>query len=164
MTQEDIELLATDISARVKYGVQVQLIENEETMERYKLYLKPYPLKPKVVIAFINYNVYGCKYKLNLGGDIVRLEDCKPYLRPLSSMTEEEIKEFSVLGVGIHLFKGPLIPSYDTLDWLNAHHLDYRGLIEKGLALEAPEGMYNIKDNYGNRNIGSTFKEFINTL
>ena len=27
-------------------------------------------------------------------------------------------------------------------DWLNAHHLDYRGLIEKGLALEAPEGIY----------------------
>ena len=28
-------------------------------------------------------------------------------------------------------------------DWLNKHHFDYRGLIEKGLALEAPEGMYN---------------------
>ena len=143
MTQEYIELLATDISARVKHGVQVQLIENEETMERYKLYLKPYPLKPTTVIAFINYDVSGCsKYKLNLGGDIVRLEDCKPYLRPMSSMTEEEKKEFSVLAVGTHLFKGPLIPSYDTLDWLNAHHFDYRGLIDKGLALEAPEDMY----------------------
>jgi hypothetical protein len=31
------------------------------------------------------------------------------------------------------------------IDWLNAHHFDYRGLIEKGLALEAPEGMYNTK-------------------
>jgi hypothetical protein len=64
----------------------------------------------------------------------------------MSSMTEEEKKEFSVLAVGTHLFKGPLIPSYDTLDWLNKHHFDYRGLIEKGLALEAPEGMYNIKE------------------
>jgi hypothetical protein len=32
------------------------------------------------------------------------------------------------------------------IDWLNKHHFDYRGLIEKGLALEAPEGMYSIKD------------------
>ena len=90
MTEEYIELLATDISARVKHGVQVMLIENEETMERYKLYLKPYPLKPMTVIAFINYDVSGSKYKLNLGGDIVRLEDCKPYLRPMSDMSEEE--------------------------------------------------------------------------
>lgn len=34
--------------------------------------------------------------------------------------------------------------SIPEIDWLNAHHFDYRGLIEKGLALEAPEGMYNI--------------------
>jgi hypothetical protein len=31
---------------------------------------------------------------------------------------------------------------HSTIDWLNAHHFDYRGLIEKGLALEAPEDMY----------------------
>jgi hypothetical protein len=62
-------------------------------------------------------------------------EFIKPYLRPMSSMTEEEYKEFSVLAVGTHLFKGPLIPSYDTLDWLNKHHFDYRGLIKKGLAI-----------------------------
>ena len=34
---------------------------------------------------------------------------------------------------------------YTVIDWLNSHHFDYRGLIKKGLALEAPEGMYNIK-------------------
>lgn len=135
MTQEYIELLATDISARVKHGVQVMLIENEETMDRYKLYLKPYPLKPMTVLAFINHDVSGSKYKLNLGGDIVRIEDCKPLLRPMSDMSEEEKKEFSRLAVGTHLFKGPLIPSYDTLDWVNKHHFDYRGLIEKGLAI-----------------------------
>jgi hypothetical protein len=32
------------------------------------------------------------------------------------------------------------------IDWLNAHHFDYRGLIDKGLAIEAPEGMYNLKN------------------
>jgi hypothetical protein len=37
---------------------------------------------------------------------------------------------------------GEYVPTLETFDWLNAHHFDYRGLIEKGLALEAPEGMY----------------------
>ena len=85
----------------------------------------------------------GNEVYLNVDSDSFYVENIKPYLRPMSSMTEDEKKEFSLLGVGIHLFKGPLIPSYDTLDWLNAHHFDYRGLIEKGLALEALEGMYN---------------------
>ena len=71
-------------------------------------------------------------------------------------MTEEESKQFldyigldseidyvedgyiRIIGVIIDLD----IP-YKAVDWLNAHHFDYRGLIEKGLALEAPNGMYN---------------------
>lgn len=137
MTQEDIELLATDISARVKHGVQVMLIENEETMERYKLYLKPYPLKPMTVIAFINYDVSGSKYKLNLGGDIVRLEDCKPYLRPMSDMSEEEKEEFHKLNFRHVAYSTNLqcALSIDEIDWLNKKGFDYRGLIEKGLAI-----------------------------
>ena len=66
-------------------------------------------------------------------GLLDKVEILEPYLRPMSSMSEEEYQEFG----------------YDVLrytprefDWLNAHHFDYRGLIEKGLALEAPEGMY----------------------
>ena len=61
----------------------------------------------------------------------------RPYLRPLSSMTEEEkfmyfqLSECKSIG-----------GKAEFIDWLNAHHFDYRGLIEKGLALEAPEGMY----------------------
>ena len=132
MTQENIELLATDISARVKHGVQVMLIENEETMERYKLYLKPYPLKPTTVIAFINYDVPGySKYKLNLGGDIVRIEDCKPFLRPMSDMSEEERNEYKHLVA----FSGSPNGAANFVDWLNKKGFDYRGLIEKGLAI-----------------------------
>ena len=61
----------------------------------------------------------------------------KPYLRPMSSMTEEELKELNII-----------FDNCDTeyrveaQDWLDAHHFDYRGLIEKGLALKAPEGIY----------------------
>ena len=35
------------------------------------------------------------------------------------------------------------VPSFEKMDYLNSHHFDYRGLIKKGLALKAPEGMYN---------------------
>ena len=34
-----------------------------------------------------------------------------------------------------------------VIGWLNAHHFDYRGLIERGLALEAPEGMYTVGED-----------------
>ena len=153
MTQEDIELLATDISARVKHGVQVMLIENEETMERYKLYLKPYPLKPMTVLAFINYDVSGCsKYKLNLGGDVARIEDCKPYLRPMSSMTEEEYEEYSKLwNLQDEFYTDADIRfKTDLFDWLNKKMFGYRTLdgkdmFELGIALRAPEGMYKNK-------------------
>jgi hypothetical protein len=83
---------------------------------------------------------------------------CKPYLRPMSSMTEEEKEELlnrlpKYWGLEIDklgdLYFDICDASYpdielltDIIDWLNAHHFDYRGLIEKGLALEAPEGMY----------------------
>lgn len=54
----------------------------------------------------------------------------KPYLRPMYSMTEKEQEETEYR------------TDSDYVDYCNEHHFDYRGLIEKGLALEAPEGMY----------------------
>ena len=78
----------------------------------------------------------------------------KPYLRPMSSMTEEERRYLlEELGFDEDLENGELndFGSYvyhsvnvlPLFDWLNAHHFDYRGLIPMGLALEAPDGMYN---------------------
>lgn len=88
------------------------------------------------------------------------------YLRPMPSMTEEEKGELWFLltegRTNIELnsngqlttrenielgFNYPFVcPEGSTLyvDWLNKHHFDYRGLIAKGLALEAPKGMYNL--------------------
>ncbi|MBQ1571521.1 MAG: hypothetical protein IIZ78_10385 [Clostridiales bacterium] len=57
---------------------------------------------------------------------------CKPYLRPMTSMTNEEVAEYEAL-----------TSIDDQIDYLNAHHFDYRGLIEIGLAVEAPAGLYN---------------------
>lgn len=65
-------------------------------------------------------------------GEVHSIEEVKPYLRPMSSMTEEEK----------NVYVNTFLTMWDAVDWLNAHHFDYRGLIEKGLALEAPRGMY----------------------
>ena len=73
---------------------------------------------------------------LNESHNWFNIEDVKPYLRPMSSMTQEEYEEevSSLFGWNTE---------WEHYDWLNAHHFDYRGLIEKGLALEALEDMYN---------------------
>lgn len=66
-----------------------------------------------------------------------------PYLRSMESMTEEESKEFALLQTDFYVdgFLYPIAATNMT-DWLNAHHFDYRGLISKGLAIEAPKSMY----------------------
>lgn len=134
MIQEEKELLLRDLCARLPYGVLCHINGDDTNTPRKLSRIEVDELDGILLDFWTDREDY-----LSIQ---VYLSEVKPYLRPMSSMTEEEIKEFSVLGVGMHLFKGPLIPSYDTLDWLNAHHFDYCGLIEKGLALEAPEGMY----------------------
>lgn len=62
-------------------------------------------------------------------------EYIKPYLRPMSSMTEEEKLMYEGLMIGIDNISYML----DVTDWLNSHHFDYRGLIERELAINAIE-------------------------
>ena len=57
-------------------------------------------------------------------------------------MTEEEKKEYNKVMFQSERYEDNYAAD---VDWLNKHHFDYRGLIEKGLALEAPEDMYNVK-------------------
>jgi hypothetical protein len=90
--------------------------------------------------------------------------DIKPYLRSLSSMTEEELNDLSQYSglvydnlilesfqndtykcLDFYLNEVPADVVILVFDWLNKNHFDYRGLIPKGLALEAPEDMYNSK-------------------
>ena len=146
MTQEDKDLLLKDLAARLPYGVSVYI--------KYKTGEPCYgKLTPKDIQWFID----------------SKIETIKPYLRSLSSMTEEEKKEFERLideklnkhigqeddewtpwvlydTTGIKNYVGGERFYFDEMsfiyDWLNKHHFDYRGLIEKGLALEAPEIMY----------------------
>ena len=128
MTQEEKELLLTDLCSRLPYDVCVHI--------RYKTGEPCYgKLTPRDIQWLID----------------SKIENIKPYLRPMSSMTEKEKKEFLYLTNWdendlIDIVKYPhmyeFTISLKAFDWLNAHHFDYRGLIEKGLALEAPEDMY----------------------
>ena len=61
---------------------------------------------------------------------LIDLFDCKPYLRSIHKLTKEELEELEFL------------TDSDYVDYCNEHHIDYRNLIPKGLALEAPEDMY----------------------
>ena len=140
MKQEDKELLLKDLCARLSYGVKVQ--------DTYYSSLKP--ITPWLVDMI--------KHEVRLYADEnwQSIENIKSYLRPMSSMTEEEEKELQQIN---HRFYKDRTYIYagvfgaddcgctvwemaEILNYLNTHHFDYRGLIEKGLALEAPEGMY----------------------
>lgn len=127
MTSEDKELLLKDLCARFPYRVKVQY-DNQVC---------------KLVVINDDYTVLLLGedgYKPNIEDDLfLNIEKVKPYLRLMSSMTEEEMTEYKHFVA----FSGNPTGSANFIDWLNAHHFDYRGLISKGLALEAPEGMYN---------------------
>ena len=124
MTQENKELLLKDLCARLQYGVKISVNDKIESLQGIN-----------VLDNVVEYGSF-------LSSDI---EEVKPYLFPLSSMTEEQRFEYhNNCDVGLTEWGNELY--YDcaeSFDWLNAHHFDYRGLIEKGLAIEAPEGMYN---------------------
>lgn len=113
MTQEDIDLLFRDLCARLPYGVKVTFAGYSRRED-----------------CILNSQHLNSTYAIEYLG-------LKPYLRTISSMTEEEEIEFQE----INLFE--LLYTVEGLDWLNAHHFDYRGLIPLGLAVEASEGMYN---------------------
>ena len=143
MTKEERQLLLNDLCARLSYGVivNVPIIGGSEN---------------KKLVSIINEDdgipcgsVYSCEVR-NSNGELVSYEkstyllcDIIPYLRPMSSMTEEEKEEWDnyvSVPSGKSLRRAPYCIKY--MEWLLEHHFDFRHLIEKGLALEAPEGMY----------------------
>jgi len=124
MTQKDKELLLKDISARFPYGVvlDIDTVDWKAPQGHIQVKIDGYGFISKDMSLIINGSYYGDNYK--------------PYLRLLSSMTEEESKEFGLLQTDFYT-DGFLyhIAALNLIDWLNAHHFDYRGLIEKGLAI-----------------------------
>jgi len=136
MTKEERELLLKDLCSRLPYGVKfVRDAWNYEWDQEMSIV---------ETLEDIDKNGYIENTK------VYTVEDIKPYLRSMSSMTEEEKREYyktkDKIVVQWDDYGTPIGYEYTytikTYDWLNAHYFDYRGLIKKGLALEAPEGMY----------------------
>ena len=117
MTQTGKDLLLKDLCGRLPYFVKVQ-IKNE--------------------IVVLNSICDDEGYHFNFIGDDregVNIEEIKPYLLPLSSMTEEQKSQYS-------FFLTRIIDGYDAsllTDWFNKNHFDYRGLIPMGLANDATD-------------------------
>lgn len=141
MTQEEKDLLIQDLCARLPYGVKC---------ERYgKAYeLVEIDIKRGLVYVFRDDWFTPTSLPYRIGSD-----DIRPYLRPMSSMTSEEKEYFkycySLFEPDDYYHKGEYAKYMciddefgENVDWLNKKMFDYRGLIKKGLALEAPEGMY----------------------
>ena len=130
MTEQNKQLLLVDLCSRLPYGVFV----NIEGFD--------YDFNGKLVQVYFG-NINRCS--IQVGSNIsYSLEETKPYLRPMSSMTEEEVKEFAAfasqsqhrffIGDSYYWYN-----NYEEEDWLNAHHFDFRNLIERGLAISTEE-------------------------
>ena len=129
MTQEDKELLLKDLCARLPYGVKIQVPYEDGSGYFDEIVWEVNNDGP------FHVNGWGIEY-----------EYVKPYLFPLSSMTEEQEREYNMLRdfVYTHHYEYEdivedvgLYDNWSSIDYLNAHHFDYRGLIEKGLAIDA---------------------------
>jgi len=118
MTQEEKDLLLKDLCARLPYGVKCDYEGSVLSIDK---------------LDVTNKEVCG---NLIAWYDAWPVEKCKPYLRPMSSITEEEKNDlFQLMGRGTDI---------ERIDFYISHYFDYRGLIPMGLALEAPEDMYKI--------------------
>ena len=114
MKQEDKELLLIDLCGRLPYGVkgvEANTLCSLNTVTHFKSIVK------------------NIEYKIEHLG-------FKPYLFPLSSMTEEQYEYFTQDLHAYITFNG-VVGTQIALDWLNKNNFDYRGLIEKGLAIDA---------------------------
>ena len=126
MTQEDKNLLLKDLCTRLSYKIIVKVNDTQGIMDEIDI------PNERIFVSNLNPFLYGGARAswFTVNGDKIY-----PYLRPMSSMTDEEFEEFYDIGEDNQY-------DLDTqqIDWLNAHHFDYRGLIEKDLAIEVTEG------------------------
>ena len=131
MTEEEKQLLLIDLCGRLSYNVAVHCTDPDDPQ-----------------VSFISY-MTGDMYHNFANG--TSMFDYRPLLRPMSSMTDEERKDFlttagyteeeTVNGRHYEYYLSDYVgtadklkPNYEAIDWLNKHHFDYRGLLDKGLA------------------------------
>lgn len=149
MEKEKIQILLEDLSARLHYGVKFHVSNKPNVI---------YELQCVHIDSLLPIVAGYCDTSIN----IVPITSIRPYLRKISSMSDKEIDKLfeilnvdktgdgedwikvnDVLGITFFLPSGRNIKDIDkALNYLRSIHIDINGLIEKDLALEAPEGMY----------------------
>ena len=125
MTQENKELLLKDICARLNTKLVCSIYRMDDQGIGYR---------NEILYGYCNIDGWNEFYfGEDCGISIDDVSKIKPYIRPMSSMTEEEKLMYEGLMIGTDSISYML----DVIDWLNEHHFDYRGLIGKGLAIDA---------------------------
>lgn len=149
MTQEEKELLVEDLCGRLPYGVKI-LYEGWDSDHgcEFNTVEDLIGIDDKFI-----YTLWRGERDKHSIVEPLSIIDYKPYLRPLSSITDEEERQINESLEEVYNFtfkteellenikEQKTFPS-STIDLMNKFHLDYRGLIPMGLALEAKEGMY----------------------
>jgi len=141
MTKEE-QLLLVDLSARLPHKVYVKVPKHISINP-----LRLYSIKQIYKSNFdLRRNTWICCF---WNGTFAKIDEVKPYLRSMSSMTEEEMAEFKLLNAECDLmptFNYIPVEHYRLFDWLNRNYFDYRGLIPKGLAIEVTKDNNPYKD------------------
>lgn len=123
MTEEHAKLLLKDLSSRLPYGVKLQISSWDDEKMEY------------VDKADTLYSISSDNHVRTSSEDRdFYIDEVKPYLFPMSSMTEEQEEEYKKTTTNDGILT---IWTTSTYDLLNKNHFDYRGLIEKGLAIDA---------------------------
>ena len=121
MTQEYKELLIKDLCARLPYNVICQVEFKENGKYNSKVMLLSGIFTDEAYFTTKGGSIYSNEYK--------------PYLFPMSSMTDYQKSDYQFITE--RWMNDPSHSISDSIDWLNKNHFDYRGLIEKGLAIDA---------------------------
>ena len=129
MTQEDKELLLKDLCARLPYRVKVSYYGIEEERETWD------EIESVTLDGYVDVGQYS-----------LSIEHIKPYLFPMSSMTDEQKREYNNLQCYVPFYyyeykelieEIELHPTLESFEYLIKNHFDFRDLIEKGLAIDA---------------------------
>ena len=147
MTQTDKELLVKDLCARLPYGVKAE-VTNTQGYHHENVAKKGEKTIDTLKGFDSSYNCFTVYHNNPLDWDWtcseIDIEDIKPYLFPLSSMTEEQKNEYRKVCeldteiLSKHPMDGTPFPAlYHSQNWLNKNHFDTMGLIPMGLAIDA---------------------------
>ena len=131
MTQEQKDLLLKDLCSRLPYGVMAKFGDSN-------------PSKITNITQGIDSDSWFVESEGEFDGMMCEINNVKPYLFPMSSMTVEQQKEYrKICDLDMTILenrpmKGEPFPAmYNSQDWLDVHHFDYRGLIPMGLSIDA---------------------------